>query len=223
MFYDAAFKRRRGNHSAAKTRSGLTKSPPGELSRNENENRSHEYFSTSSFASGPSQSLDRDRGCRRSGRLRWTARAGARSLCAGRATRGLYGPLIAVGNYPTPNQHGTGDRMGLFRDGSGTVWGLPLTIDGSGSVLGCAPPGLRVAPVTDTLPAGADIVGATNAPTGWRGGTGELELLFRDIGGEMRWRVIASGALVTEPACWAQEPPGPRQRLGYYRLAPAAP
>jgi len=133
----------------------------------------------------------------------------------------LFGPLIAVANYPTPSQHGTGDRMGLFRDGAGTVWGLPLAIDGNGSVLGCAPPTLHAAPVTDILPAGGEIVGATNAPTGWRGGTGELELLFRDQAGEMRWRRVASGALVTEPMCWAQELPSPRQRLGYYRLARA--
>ena len=30
----------------------------------------------------------------------------------------------------------------------------------------------------------------------------------------------ASGALTTGPVCWAEEPPGPRQRLEYYRLAP---
>ena len=135
----------------------------------------------------------------------------------------LYGPLIAAANHPTHDQHGTGDRVGLFRDGAGTVWGLPLAIDGNGTVLGCAPPTLRDSPVTDVLPAGADIVGATNAPTGWRGGTGKLEVLFRDKGGELRWRAVASGALTAGPVCWAQEPPGPLQRLEYYRLAPAVP
>ena len=30
----------------------------------------------------------------------------------------------------------------------------------------------------------------------------------------------ASGELTIGPECWAEEPPGPRQRLEYYRLAP---
>jgi hypothetical protein len=32
-----------------------------------------------------------------------------------------YGRLITVSNEPTPGQHGTGDRLGLFRDEGGTV------------------------------------------------------------------------------------------------------
>ena len=39
-----------------------------------------------------------------------------------------YGPLITAGNHPTPDQHGTGERVGLFQDRSGGVWGLPLTM-----------------------------------------------------------------------------------------------
>lgn len=27
-----------------------------------------------------------------------------------------YGQLITVSNAPTPDQHGTGDRLGIFRD-----------------------------------------------------------------------------------------------------------
>jgi hypothetical protein len=34
-----------------------------------------------------------------------------------------YGQLITVSNAPTQDQHGTGDRLGLFRDSGGTVLG----------------------------------------------------------------------------------------------------
>jgi hypothetical protein len=132
----------------------------------------------------------------------------------------IYGPLFATANHTTPNQYGTGDRLGLFHDRTGTVWGLPLTMAADGAVLGCAPPGVRDAPVTDTLPVKAeDIIGGTNAPTGWRGGTGELELVFRNKSGQVQWRAARSSALTTGLVCWAQEPPGPSQRRAYYRLA----
>ena len=133
-----------------------------------------------------------------------------------------YGPLVTTANHPTPDQYGTGDRIGLFRDGTGTVWGLPLVAEGDGTVLGCAPPALRDSPVTDTLPfEKGTIIGATNAPTGWRGGTGKLELVFRDKSGQVKWRAVASGAITSGPVCWAEESPGPPQRLEYYRLAPS--
>src|SRR6476646_7163845 len=96
----------------------------------------------------------------------------------------VYGPLITAGNHPTGDQSGTGDRLGLFRDAGGTIWGLPLAVAADGTVLGCAPPAVRDAPVTDTYPAGATIIGATNEPTGWRGGTGKLELLLREPQGK---------------------------------------
>jgi hypothetical protein len=51
-----------------------------------------------------------------------------------------YGQLITVSNAPTQDQHGTGDRLGLFRDIGGTVWGIPITIADNGDLLGCAPP-----------------------------------------------------------------------------------
>ena len=35
-----------------------------------------------------------------------------------------FGRLITVSNVPTPDQHGTGDRVGLFQDDSGTIWGV---------------------------------------------------------------------------------------------------
>ncbi len=132
----------------------------------------------------------------------------------------IYGKLITAGNHPTADQNGTGDRVGLFLETNGTVWGLPLTASPAGDVLGCAPPGLHDARVTDTYPAGTAIIGATNEPTGWRGGTGKLEILLRDPRGGIRWRAVAS-AQMPGPVCRAQESPGPPQELQYYRLAPA--
>jgi hypothetical protein len=131
-----------------------------------------------------------------------------------------YGRLITVSNEPTPDQHGTGDRLGLFRDEGGTVWGIPLTIGDDGGVLGCAPPALRDVPVSDTLPADmVEIVGATNEPNGWRGGTGKLELLLRDAEGGLRWHPVASVEIKTGPVCLSQSPPV--QPLRYYRLVKA--
>ena len=131
-----------------------------------------------------------------------------------------FGRLIATANMPTPDQNGTGDRLGLFRDDTGTIWGLPLMRDEGGNLLGCAPPMLRDAPVTDKIPADAlDIVGASNEPSGWRGGTGKLELLFRDAQGGLHWQSIASGQIGTGPVCWSQS--APVQPLPYYRLIKA--
>jgi hypothetical protein len=132
-----------------------------------------------------------------------------------------FGPLIAAGNHPTHDQNGTGDRLGVFRDSRGTIWGLPLTVSASGSVLGCAPPALQHAPVTDTYPADTTLVGVTNEPTGWRGGTGKLELLLRGAHGTIQWRPVNGSHIDIGPVCWAQDPPGPKQALLYYRLAPA--
>ena len=132
----------------------------------------------------------------------------------------IYGRLITVSNAPTPQQHGTGDRLGFFRDYSGTVWGIPLTIADNGSVLGCAPNALREAPVSDTLPADTvEIVGAANEPNGWRGGTGKLELLLRDVQGTLHWHSVAALDLKTGAVCWSQSPP--EQPLKYYRLVKA--
>jgi hypothetical protein len=131
----------------------------------------------------------------------------------------IYGQLIAVGNHPTLDQHGTGERIGFFRAPDGTVWGLPIGLDDQGSIVACAAPGLDRAPVTDSLPSDAvDLLGATNEPTGWRGGTGQLEILFRDASGVVHRHQVRSLEMPGSPACWAQEPPGPRQRLHYYRL-----
>ena len=131
-----------------------------------------------------------------------------------------YGKLITVSNAPTPDQHGTGDRLGLFRDSSNTVWGIPLTIADNGELLGCAPAMLREFAVTDTLPAeNVDIIGAVNQPSGWRGGTGKLELLIRDAQGGLRLHSVASAEVKTGPVCWSQSPP--EQALKYYRLIKA--
>jgi hypothetical protein len=131
-----------------------------------------------------------------------------------------YGQLITVSNAPTQDQHGTGDRLGLFRDIGGTVWGIPITIADNGDLLGCAPPLLREFAVTDTLPADAvDIIGEVNQPSGWRGGTGKLELLVRDAQGALRLHPVAAAEVKTGPVCWSQSPL--EQPLKYYRLIKA--
>jgi hypothetical protein len=135
----------------------------------------------------------------------------------------IYGPLVTVGNHPTLDQHGTGERVGLFRDASGTIWGLPISVDGNAAVLACAPPALQNAKVTDSFDAGSSVIGSTNQPTGWRGGTGEMELFLRDRHGTIRRQTVHGADLPGEPACWAPEIPGPRQRLHYYRLVPTPP
>jgi hypothetical protein len=132
----------------------------------------------------------------------------------------IYGPLVTAGNHPTADQHGTGERVGLFRNASGTIWGLPLSVDGNADVLACAPPALQDAGVTDSFDAQSSVIGSTNQPTGWRAGTGDLELLLRDKSGAIRRLAVHGADLPGEPACWAPDFPGPRQRLHYYRLAP---
>jgi hypothetical protein len=131
-----------------------------------------------------------------------------------------YGHLVTAGNHPTPDQNGTGDRVGFFLDESGNVWGLPLTITGAGAVLGCAPAELRHSRVTDTYEVTDTIIGATNEPTGWRGGTGKMELLLKGRQGNIHWRAISGARIASGSVCWAQESPGPPQLLRYYRLAP---
>jgi hypothetical protein len=130
-----------------------------------------------------------------------------------------YGQLITVSNAPTPNQNGTGDRLGLFRDKDGTIWGIPLTENNDRGVLGCAPPNLKELPITDTLPADVEIVGAANEPTAWRGGTGKLELLLRDSAGTLRWHPVAAAEVKNGPVCWSQSEPVQTHR--YYRLVKA--
>jgi hypothetical protein len=131
-----------------------------------------------------------------------------------------YGPLITAGNHPTPDQNGTGERVGLFRDKDGTVWGLPVTVADSGAVLACAPPALHEQKITDTFPAGSTIIGSTNEPTGWRGGTGQLEILLRAAGGGVRWQAVHGGQIDSGPLCWVPDSPGRPQQLHYYRLVP---
>ncbi len=133
----------------------------------------------------------------------------------------VYGPIVTAGNLPTPDQNGTGDRLGLFRDAQGTIWGLPVSTESDGRLLGCSPLAPRDARITDTYPAGATVIGATNEPTGWRGGTGNLELLLRDRRGTVRWQAVKGGQIVGGPVCWVKELPGLPQQLNYYRIAPA--
>ena len=89
-----------------------------------------------------------------------------------------------------------------------------------GTVSGCAPEMLKQAAVTDHVAAGAVVLGTMNEPTGWRGGTGKLELLLREPTGQVRKQAVNSGSFSSGAVCWAQEPPGPAQQLQYYRLAP---
>jgi hypothetical protein len=131
----------------------------------------------------------------------------------------LYGPMVAAANHPTPDQHGTGEPVGLFRDATGTVWGLALAINGD-LVSACAPSSLRDARITGDIDAESTIVGSANEPTGWRGGTGDINLLMRDRSGRLYPQIVYGGELPGESTCWAQEVPGPRQRLNYYRLVP---
>jgi len=130
-----------------------------------------------------------------------------------------YGPLT-VGNHPTQDRSGPGERIGLFQDAGGTVWGLPLTVASSGAVLVCAPLLLHDEKITDTYPANSTIIGSTNAPTGGRSDTGNLELALRDTHGTIRWQVAHGAHFANGEACWAAESPGPPQPLQYYRMAP---
>jgi hypothetical protein len=132
----------------------------------------------------------------------------------------VYGPLLTAGNHPTPDQHGTGERVGIFQDSKGTLWGLPLSAGSSGEILACAPAAVRDAKVTGAFTAGMTVIGSTNEPTGWRGGTGDLELLLRDQRGNIRWQAVHGGQIATGPVCWAPQSPGPPQKLYYYRLTP---
>jgi len=132
-----------------------------------------------------------------------------------------YGHLITLANAPTPDQNGTGDLMGLFRDDRGTIWGLPLSISADGTVLGCAPPSLHDVPVSGVLPADVvEIVGAANEPTGWRGGTGKLGLLLRDAQGKLRWYSVAPAEIMAGPVCWSRS--APEQILRHYHVVKTA-
>ena len=70
----------------------------------------------------------------------------------------VFGPIIMAGNQTTANQMGTGDRLGLFRDRVGTIWGLPLAIMAEGTVVGCALPAVRQAQVTDSTRQGQPLL-----------------------------------------------------------------
>src|SRR5205823_9798337 len=107
--------------------------------------------------------------------------------------------------HPTPDQHGTGDRLGLFLDKTGEIWGIPLTLASNGAVMGCAPPTLRESKSTDTYPAASTVIGTTNEPTGWRAGTGRIELVLRAPNGDLEWRSVTGGRLTAGAVCWAQE------------------
>ncbi len=131
-----------------------------------------------------------------------------------------YGSLVGAGNLPTANQHGNGERIGFFQDASGTVWGLPLSVTNDADILACAPPEVRDAKVTDSFASGARIIGSTNMPTGWRGGTGDLELLLRDQSGAIHGQEVRGADMPAGPVCGAPRVAGTPGRLHYYRVAP---
>jgi len=110
------------------------------------------------------------------------------------------GRLIAVGNRPTADQHGTGERIGFFQDAKGAVRGLPIRLADDGSVLACAPPSLDRLPVTDALGEGTTVIGTVNEPTGWRGGTGKLELVLGDAKG-IHWKEISGTHFAWTTTC----------------------
>jgi hypothetical protein len=125
----------------------------------------------------------------------------------------VYGKLITAANRPTPQQHGNGERIGMFLDATGMVWGMPLNLADDGSLEVCAPASLHDARVTDNFPAGMTIIAGTNEPNGWRGGTGTVELLLRDSSGAVRGRPVTGALLPSGPGCVTPEP------MYYYRLA----
>jgi len=84
-----------------------------------------------------------------------------------------YGPLIGAGNHPTADQHGTGERVGLFADAAGAIWGLPLAVGANGEVVACAPPGLQSAKVPMAL---RPVPSWSVPPTRLRAGAAVLEI-----------------------------------------------
>jgi hypothetical protein len=113
-------------------------------------------------------------------------------LGCGEASKQEYAPYL----LPTPAQHGTGERLGFFRDYAGSIWGLPLAADASAAVLACA-------------------------LTGWRGGAGELELLLRSESGKTLWHKAHGAPLGGRWTCRDPESSRPRRDLIYCRLTPA--
>jgi hypothetical protein len=134
----------------------------------------------------------------------------------------VYGSLISAGNHPTPYQHGTGQRIGLFKDSEGVIWGLPLALSREGTALACASQGLHDAKGTDTLPTDSVVVGTTNEPNGWRGGSGDLELLLRDNRGEVHVKRVHGALVPAGTDCASPNSPGSPLNLYYYRLNPAS-
>ncbi len=65
-----------------------------------------------------------------------------------------------------------------------------------------------------------NIVGAANEPSGWRGGTGRLELLLRDAEGDLRWQPVDAAEIKEGPVCWSRSPP--EVPLKYYRVTKAS-
>jgi hypothetical protein len=127
----------------------------------------------------------------------------------------IFGPLITTANQPTSYQSGTGQRLGFFRS-SGGVWGIPVLIE-SGEIRVCAPASIEDKGVTDTFPAGSEIIASTNKPTGWRGGSGVVELVLKDAAGTVRWHALRGGVFPDSTMCGARVPGSPAIPT-YYRV-----
>jgi hypothetical protein len=96
-------------------------------------------------------------------------------------------------------------------------------ITSNGAVFVCVPPWLHHAKVTDTYPADAIVIGATNQPTGHREGTGKLELVMRGPNDETKLLGVNAGEMADEAVCWSRNMPLETRPLQYYRLMPRAP
>ena len=65
------------------------------------------------------------------------------------------------------------------------------------------------------------VIGSANEPTGWRGGTGGLELLLRDPNGTPHWQAVSGARLSSGMVCQTGHPSAVAHQLHYYRLARA--
>jgi hypothetical protein len=95
-------------------------------------------------------------------------------------------------------------------------------ITSNGAVLVCVPPGLHYTKVTDTYPADARVIGATNQPTGHREGTGKLELVMQGPNDEIKLLGVNAGEMADEAVCWSRNMPLEARPLSIIglRLAP---
>jgi hypothetical protein len=136
-----------------------------------------------------------------------------------------WGRLIAAANIAMHARSPGSDRVGFFRAADGTLWGLPLAVpDANGRVSGCAPPELRAARVTDSLPADVvEILGASDFFSDARAGTAGVHLLVRGVGGGIRWHRVSASEYVSPTGMTCREAAvsrhrDPLPRYHYFRI-----